>query len=101
MPTSILAATLFLALTIVATGVGLAQWRKRDERRALEKALLPEVSGLRWQAAAMAAEIARRHKAGEGFDDAFFNLWRLSAPLVYPAAGAALGRLDGDALDRV
>ena len=100
-PAGVALAVLFLALTIVATSVGLALWRKRDEARAVEKALQLEASGLRWQAAAMAAEIARRHKSGEGFDDAFFSLWRLSTPLVYPALGAALGRLDGDAIDRI
>ena len=92
---------LTLALAIVATGFGILLWRWFDEARAVERALVHEVAAMRCQAASMAAEIARRYKAAEPFDEDFFALWRLSAPLVYPAAGAAIGRLPREALDRV
>ncbi|PQA88281.1 hypothetical protein [Hyphococcus luteus] len=90
-----------LILTIIGTVAGVEGWRRRRETRALERALFAEIAPMRAQAAAMAAEIARRHQAGEPFDAAFFSLWRLSAPLIYPAAGASLGLLQGEGLDRV
>ena len=90
-----------LILTIIGTVAGVEGWRGRREMRALERALFAEIVPLRAQAASMAAEIARRHQAGEPFDAAFFSLWRLSAPLIYPAAGASLGLLRGEGLDRV
>ena len=92
---------LILAVAIFATGFGVLLWRGLDEARTVERALVHEVAAMRCQAAAMAAEIARRYKAGEAYDEDFFAIWRLSAPLIYPAAGAAIGRLPGGALDRV
>ncbi|MDG2528826.1 hypothetical protein [Caulobacter endophyticus] len=94
---------LLIAAAIVATAVGTALWRRRLERGDLELALYPEVVGLHRQAAQLATELARRHAQDPGLwlDEAFFARWRLSAPLVYPAAAGGLGRLSGGARDRV
>lgn len=73
----------------------------RIKRRSLQRCLLSEIVSLRHQARDMAVEIARRHACGEPLDPIFFARWRLSTPLIYPAAGAALAQLPGEALDRV
>lgn len=91
----------FLTLAMIATAIAIELWRRRHGARRVERALLYEVQGLHMQAGAMAVEIARRYRAGEAFDADFFSLWRLSAPLVYPAVGAELGRLSREAIDRV
>ena len=70
--------------------------------RSVERALFNEVTALRWQACAVAAEIARRHEAGEPFDRPFFTLWPLSEPTVYAATGArSFGLLSGAARTRL
>jgi hypothetical protein len=79
----------------------LAATHRRRQTLIVERALYPEVNSMRFQAAAFAGELARRHVAGIPLDAAFFSYWRLSAPLVYPAAGVELGHLSSDTLDRV
>ncbi|MFT4253208.1 MAG: hypothetical protein QM608_12050 [Caulobacter sp.] len=93
--------TLPIVVAIAVTGVACVWWRRRSEVRDLERALYPEVVSLRQQAGALAAELARRQAEGRGLDPAFFARWRLSAPLVYPAAAGGLGRLPGEGVDRV
>ena len=90
---------LFIAVVAGVFSAGL--WLRWHDRRALERTLFYEVRALHSQCASMAAEIARRHKAGEALDESFFSLWRLSAPLIYPAVGFGLSRLGGDVLDRI
>lgn len=93
---------LLLGISIVAFTIGLTLWREHRERALVELALFPEVVALRRQAAALAAEIARRHEAREPFDTRFFALWHLSAPMIYPATGAAgLRCLSRESLGRV
>ena len=94
-------ATVILAFVIIGTSVVVTLWRTREKVQAIEKALMYEVIAMRSQATAMAAEIARRHMTGEPFDKSFFNIWRLSPPLIYPAVGANIGMLSHEALDRV
>lgn len=93
--------TLLIVATILSAVAGAALWRRRLELRDLERSLYPEVVALRLQAAILADELARRHVGGQALDAAFFAQWRLSAPLVYPAVGGALGRLPGEGVDRV
>jgi len=88
-----------LGLAVIAGGVVVAQ--RRLAVRAVSRALWPEVAAMRWQAAAMAAEITRRHRAREAFDADFFRTWRLSEPQLFPAVGAHFGLLSHDAIDRV
>lgn len=76
-------------------------WRRKRDVRRLERALFYEVRAMRCQAASMALEIARRHRAGEPFDANFFGLWRLSAPMIYPSVGFMLSRLPGSVIDTV
>lgn len=92
---------LLILAAICGTGAGVALWWRRSEIRALERALYPEIISMRFQARALATEIARQHAAGPPLDAAFFWQWRLSAPLVYPAAAQRLGLLPGDAPDRI
>ncbi len=94
-PVSVVTGMLLLALALVLVGLGLGAWRARREARALELTLFWEVRDLRRQAADLATEIARRHRAGEQLDERFFGVWRLSAPLIYPSIGAALTQLPG------
>lgn len=95
--------TLLIVAAILAAVFGAPLWRRWLERRDLERALYPEVVGLHRQAAQLSTELARRHAEAEDLrlDEAFFARWRLSAPLVYPAAASGLGRLPGGARDRV
>lgn len=95
---------LALPVLVLLTGtlgiawVAVLLWERR-RRRAVERALYNEVISLRWQAAALAEEIARRHIADEPFDSSFFDLWPLSGPLIYPSTGAAaLGLLSREGL---
>ncbi|MFC3711145.1 hypothetical protein ACFOMD_01090 [Sphingoaurantiacus capsulatus] len=97
---SLIALIHVVALAAVIFVVGY-HWRGRARRHRVERVLFQELVSLRRQAVEMAAEIERRHRAGEGFDLAFFNLWRLSPPLLYPAMGAALAVLPGGTLDRI
>lgn len=96
-----LAHALILAAAILASGFVPVLLQRRWRGQALERALYPEVVGLRFQALAAAAEIARRHRSGEPLDEAFFQGWRLSTPLVYPAVGGELGFLSADVCDRI
>lgn len=70
-------------------------------RRVVRRAIATELVGLRWQAAAMAAEITRRIRADEAFDNEFFHRWRLSEPQVFPALGADFGLLAREGIARV
>jgi hypothetical protein len=90
---------LFVAMLAAAPCAVLAHSALRQ--RTVTRALGREVAGLRWQAIALAAEIARRVRAKEAFDPDFFLTWRLSAPMIFPALGADFGLLPGGALDRV
>jgi len=87
-----------LGLTVIAASI--LAWRLRAQR-ALARAVGAEIAHMRWQAAAMAAEITRRHRAGEAYDRTFLRVWRLSAPLIFPAIGGDLGLLTPDAMDRI
>ena len=99
---SLQAAVLLLPFGLLAAVLFADLLRRGHERRAVERGLFGEVVALRWQAAAVAAEIARRHEACEPFDERFFALWPLSEPLVYPGTGAAaLGRLSREAVGRI
>lgn len=90
--------TLTLLLPIVgilfAVFVGMRVWTERRTQHIVECGLYTEAIALRWQASAVAAEIARRHNAAEPFNAEFFDLWPLSKPLVYCGTGAeSLGYL--------
>jgi hypothetical protein len=89
-----------LAVVALALAAGARVWRSRREDRATDFALRTEARSMRWQAAAMAAELARRHRAGEGLDPEFFAQWRLSAPTVYPVT-SALGAIGREGIDRL
>lgn len=92
-----------LLILVVAIGAAflLLYWHRRQQIVALENALYPEVESMRFQAAVFANELARRHDRAGSLDLAFLHGWRLSAPSIYPAAGAQLGLLPADALDRI
>lgn len=68
--------------------------------RSLERVVLSEIAPMRWQAASMAAEVARRHNAAISFDRDFFTCWRLSKPLIYPQIGTGLMLLPDDVFIR-
>lgn len=93
----------FLAVLIalIAAAAVLLWGQHRQRARAAVRALAPEVAAMRWQAAALAAEITRRYRAGTPFDAEFFQVWRLSPPLVFPALGADLGYLSREAVGRI
>src|SRR5690606_20308328 len=92
---------LLFTLFLVAAGFSVLCSQRYLAARAVLRALGPEVAAMRWQAAALAAEITRRHRAGEAFDADFFRTWRLSEPQVFPAVGGDLGLLSYDAIDRI
>ena len=93
------------ALALAATlsiGVAAQMLLRRKDEKAMERLLYKEALALRWQACAVAAEVARRHVAASGFDDAFFAQHLLSPPLLYGATGAlVLGRLPRQVLARL
>jgi len=80
---------------------GVAMANRWLDAQAVRRAVAFEVAEMRWQAAAMAAEIARRYRAGEPLDAGFFRAWRLSAPHIYPSIGAGIARLSPAGLQRV
>lgn len=88
-----------LAMLICLAGAWLWAWHRRA--RALHWGLLHEADSLCLQARAMAAEIARRHIAGEPLDATFFAMWRLSEPRLYPATVNASAYLDHRAIGRL
>lgn len=90
-----------LILTLPAGALGAVLLHRVLRGRAVARALGPEVAGLRWQAIALAAEIARRIRANQPFDQDFFLTWRLSAPMIFPALGADFGLLPREALGRI
>ncbi|GEM_PF-2583284 len=95
---------IMIAMLAIAGGlvaVGALAWQRRMARRALERALYPEICAMRLQALLLAEHVAEHHLAGGSFDAAFWTGCHLSSPLVYPATGAALGLLPGEGLDRV
>ena len=93
--------TLLVILAVIATGAGVGLWSRRIQRKAIQRVLRPEIAGMRLQARALAAELARRHRAGMPLDADFFWEWRLSAPLIYPAVGPGLGLLSAEAVERI
>lgn len=91
---------LILVLGFSATALAAVFLHRYLVARDVARAVGFEIASMRWQAAAMAAEIARRYRAGEAFDTEFFRVWRLSAPQVFPAVGGQLGLLWGG-IDRI
>lgn len=97
----LLSAIAVAALATIAALLAAGLLRARRHDIAFEQMLVSEVHALRTQAGAVAAEIARRHKAGEILDHRFFAIWRLSEPLIYPNLGSGLAVLDPEAMERV
>jgi hypothetical protein len=92
---------LLLIFSLVAIALGVVVIRRLMAAAAVTRTLAPEVVSLRWQAAAMAAEITHRHRTGQAFDVDFFRAWRLSEPQLFPAVGADIGLLSNDAINRL
>lgn len=90
-----------LILALPAGAMGAVLLHRALRGRTVARALGREVAGLRWQAIALAAEIARRIRADEPFDQDFFLTWRLSAPMIFPTLGADFGLLPREALGRI
>lgn len=91
-------------LLIAGAGVLAVAWvtiERSLRRNSVERAIAAELLGLRWQAIAMAAEIARRVRVGEAFDGTFFHCWRLSEPQMFPALGAEFGLLPRETVGRI
>ena len=97
--TTTLGVALVLCMLIIA---GTSFWVNHRNNQRIERGLYGEIIALRWQAAAAAAEIARRYEANEPFDDGFFSFWPLSTPMTYLCTSASeLGYLSRDARAQV